>query len=127
MPQWAMSALTRVPAACPAPGWTTSSGRLVDDDQRVILIDQFERNGLAARLWRRGRRQIDRKAFARFDPVFHVHYGRPVQRDATLFDQVLHAGAAQLGQALAQEPVEPHSFVARLGFGAKTREGGSFL
>ena len=50
--------------------------RLVDDDERVVLVDHIERNGLAARLGRGGGRKVEREAVARFDPVFHVNYGR---------------------------------------------------
>ena len=70
--------------------------------------------------------QIEQEALARFDPVFCVNYGRPARGDAALLDEALHAGAAQPGQALAQEPVEPQALVARLGFGLKPLEGGSF-
>ena len=42
---------TSVPVACPAPGWTTSAGRLVDDEQVLVLVrdPQVERLGLRDR------------------------------------------------------------------------------
>jgi hypothetical protein len=43
-----------------------------------------------------------------------------------LLDEALHAGAAQFGQAFAQEPVEPNAVMVRLGFGVKPLESGSF-
>ena len=50
--------------------------RLVDDDQRVVLIDDVERDIL--RLERCGyrRRKLEREAVARFDPICDVLYGR---------------------------------------------------
>ena len=51
--------------------------RLVDDDERVVLVNHVERDRFGPRLRRRGGRQIEGEALARFDPVFCVNYGRP--------------------------------------------------
>ncbi len=100
--------------------------RLVDDDERVVLVNHVERDRFGAGLRRRHGREIEGEAIARFDPVFHVAYGPPVQGDAAVFDEALHAGAAQLRQALGQEAVEPQAFVAGFRLGLKPLEGGRF-
>ena len=42
-PQWAISALTSVPVGMAGAGMHHEPGRLVDDDERVVLIDHVER------------------------------------------------------------------------------------
>ena len=125
-PQWAISALTSVPLGMAGAGMHHEARRLVDDDERVVLIDDIERNGFGAGLGGTGGGQAELESVARFDPVFRVHYGRRAQGDVALLDQALHAGAAQLGQALAQEAVEPLAVMARIGFRAKPLEAGAF-
>ena len=67
------------PRAMARAGMDDEAGRLIDDDQRIVLVDHGKRNGLGAGLGRCGLRQVEREAFARFDPVFDVHYGRPAR------------------------------------------------
>ena len=45
-PQWAISALTSVPVQLPAAGMDHQAGRLVDDDEVVVLVDDVERDVL---------------------------------------------------------------------------------
>ena len=59
-PQWAISALTSVPVVAGARMHDEARG-LVDDDQRVVLVDDVERNGLACRLGARRRRKLSSK------------------------------------------------------------------
>jgi len=61
----------------PCAGMHDKPGRLVDDDQRVVLIDDGEGYGFAAERGRHGMRENELEALARFDPIFHVLYGRP--------------------------------------------------
>ena len=70
------------------------AGRLVDDDEGVVLIDDVERDRL--RRGRRGREggQSELEALARFDPVFWVLYGRPAACHLPLLDQSLQPRAA---------------------------------
>ena len=51
-PQWAISALTSVPVAVAGGGMHDQPGRLVDDDELVVLVDDVERDVLALRLGR---------------------------------------------------------------------------
>ena len=97
-------------------GMHDEAGRLVDDDDGVVLVSDIERDCLGLRLGAHRRRNADFEAVARFDRVFHVFYGRGPERDATLPDQGLEAGAAQAGQAIAQEAIEPLAGVALIGF-----------
>ena len=55
-PQWAISALTSVPAVVAGGRMHDEPGRLVDDDEVVVLVDDGERDRLAPRLGRRRRR-----------------------------------------------------------------------
>ena len=48
------------------------AGRLIDDDERVVLIDDGERDGFGDRLGGGRRRQIEHDRVARFDPVSGV-------------------------------------------------------
>ena len=89
---------------------------LVHDNDRVVLIDHVERDRLGLRLRAHRRWHADLEAVARFDRVFHVLYGRAAERYVPLPDQGLHAGAAQLREAIAQEAVEPEARVALIGF-----------
>ncbi len=52
------------------------TGGLVDHDERIILVNHVERDGLARDLGHRGGGDGDLKAVARFDPIFGVLYGR---------------------------------------------------
>ena len=64
-------------AACVAgTGMDHEPGRLVDDDQRVVLVDHVQGDGLGGGFGGHGRGQDELETVARFDPVFHVHYGR---------------------------------------------------
>ena len=42
-PQWAISALTSVPSACPARGMDDEAGRLVEHEEMLVLEDDVER------------------------------------------------------------------------------------
>ena len=53
-PQWAISALTRVPVSCPPAGMHHQPDGFVDHDQIIVFVDDGERDVLAPRLrWRR--------------------------------------------------------------------------
>ena len=66
----ASSPLTSVPVGLPAPGWTTRPGRLVDDDDRVVDVDDVELDagsGRAARPRDRRRVDLDERALVQAD------------------------------------------------------------
>src|SRR5262249_36760737 len=93
---------------------------LVDDDDRLVLVDDVERNFLRFRLGARRCRHADLEAVARFDRIFHVLYGRAAEHYVTLPDQSLQAGAAQAGQTIVQETVETKPCVALVSFRRQT-------
>ena len=65
-PQWAISALTSVPVGVTGAGMHDEAGRLVDDDERVVLVDDVERE------WPR------RRARALLPAASRARSGRPV-------------------------------------------------
>ena len=67
-PQWAMSALTSVPAVMAGGRMDDEAGRLVDDDEVVVLVDDGERDRLAPRLGRRRGRDFEHDLGARLHP-----------------------------------------------------------
>jgi hypothetical protein len=58
-------------------GMDDEPGRLVDDDEGVVLVNHLERDRLWQGLGGACGRQVEQEALARFDPVFSVNYGRP--------------------------------------------------
>ena len=76
-------------------------GRLVDDDEVVVLVDDGERDRLALRLRRRGRRHDERDA----RPACSLRPGssdrRPVDRHLAVADERLQAAPRQVGEACA--------------------------
>ena len=71
-PQWAISALTRVPVSWPGGGMHHQPARLVDDDDVVVLIDDIERDRLAGRLGGDRRRHVDCDRIAGGDMISGV-------------------------------------------------------
>ncbi len=102
-------------------------GRLVDNDQRIVLIDDRQRNILALRFGRGRRRHGDRIDLARFDSVIGVSYRPGRARDRAGRDQRLKARAAKIVQFRGQEAVQPPAVFAGAGFGPAQRSahGGS--
>ena len=70
-------------------------GRLVDDDQIVILMDDIERNGLGRGPCRFRRRYDQHDPVAFVDPVIGVQYVPTGDGHRACPDQALDAGAAQ--------------------------------
>ncbi len=88
-------------------------GRLVDDDQRLILKNDIKRDGLAFRNCRFCGRDGDLEQRAGFDPEFGLNYRAPIVADMLRLDQRLEAGPAQFGQmptlSLSLSPVTSDS------------------
>ena len=57
-------------------GMHDEPGRLVDDDEGVVLKDDVEGNGLRRKRGLGGFRDGQREAIAWFDPICDVLYGR---------------------------------------------------
>ncbi len=89
-------------------------GRLVDDDEVLVLVDDVKVDLLGR--WRGGRGfgHADLELVAWFDPVRPVFYAR-MRRicDVTGANERLHVGAAQVLDALGQEFVEARAQVGR--------------
>lgn len=92
-PQWWISALTSVPVQLPAPRMHDQSGRLVDDDQLVVLIKNVERDGLALRGGGFGLRHGDLDLFAGRQLAFRFARCHAVDENRALSDEGLHAAA----------------------------------
>ena len=88
-------------------GVDDQAGGLVDDNERVVLIDDIERNGLALRLSRFGRRQRDRDGVAGVDGAGGIADRARRDRDLTGEDQGLQARARQRRDARGQHAIEP--------------------
>ena len=84
-PQWAISALTNVPAGVAGTGMHHEAGRLVDDDELIVLVNNVERYRLGGGLPRgRAAARQGRSCRLPFNPVFGVNYGRTAQGDLAL-------------------------------------------
>ena len=106
-PQWAISALTRVPLACPAAGMHNKSARLVDDDHRVVFVKNIERDGFARGLCWLRRRNGDTDCIVRTDAVARIEDGPRSDRDIARQHQRLEARARQAGDVTRQHAVKP--------------------
>ena len=107
-PQWASSALTRVPSAWPGAGWTTSAGRLDQDDQMLVLEQDLER-AAPRRCGRRaaaaGTSSTNRSPGLTRRPGLGYH--RSPWRRCPSRTSGLQARARQLRQPAGQEQVQP--------------------
>jgi hypothetical protein len=90
------------------------AGRLVDDDQVRILVEDGQRDRLGGELDRRRRTQPDLDPVAVAELGARLVDGGAVQADVPLLDQPLDLGAGQLRVAAGEEGVEarPHLLVA---------------
>ena len=88
-------------------GMHDESGRFVDDEQRFVLEQDFQRNFLGQRLGGFG---FGKKDFNRVARARRVRgFGRlAVHADVALLDQPLHRAARDGGKAFAEKRVEPH-------------------
>src|SRR5262249_37723924 len=87
------------------------AGGLVDDGEVVVFIDNVKRNifgGCAERRWRSGTENFNLLAAAQAQRRLGSFF---VNQDHGLFDKLLHAGAADFGQAADEELIEPASRV----------------
>ncbi len=85
--------------------------RLVDHDQRVVLVDDIERDRLARGLGRLGRRQRDGDGVAGFDVAGGIADRARRDRDLAVEDQRLQARARQRRDARGEHAVEPLAFL----------------
>ena len=97
------------PVHIAGPRMHDETGRLVDHDEGIVLIDNIERDRLRHGSRGRGLGQGDLEALPQFDPVFWVLYGHPAAGHLTLLDQILQPCAAQVRQAITQEAIQPHA------------------
>ena len=93
-------------------GMNHEPGRLVDDDDMLVLIDDGEIHGLRHRLVGDRRRQAQGEALAGADPQRRVRYGRAIQGHVSRLDEMLDARPRKIGEMRRQQPVETR---ARLG------------
>ena len=111
-PQWAMSALTSVPVAMAGGGMDDEAGRLVDDDEVVILVDDVERDGFALRLRRRRPGAGGRSHACPPSPCGRaLGTGSPSTSTHAIGNKGLEARPADLGKARARasgRAVRPH-------------------
>ena len=106
-PQCAINALTSVPDRFPAAGCTTKPLRLVDHDQRIVLVDNIEGDILRLRLCRRIWRHDERDGVARIDAVPRIADCGFVDCRSASQDQGLQARTREGGEALRQHTVKP--------------------
>src|SRR5262245_60095343 len=91
----------------PGRGMDDEAGRLVDDDEGVVLIDDVERNSFGCGLGGDGRGQADAHMLARLDLAARLAHGRPLDSDAAIGNKGLESGPARLREPALQEAVEP--------------------
>src|SRR5690606_27714585 len=92
----------------PRAGVHDEPGRLVDDDQVLVLIDDIERNAFRLRLGRLRRRHLDPEHLVRFDPVSGLAYRPARSRDVAGTEQRLNPGAAHRRELSRQKAIETH-------------------
>ncbi len=80
-------------------------GRLVDDDQLVVLEQDVERDVLAHRFGRLGLGQNDRDRVTFSDLALGLVHRRAGNADRTLLDEGLDAAARQFGSELQGQPL----------------------
>ena len=103
---WRSSAFTSVPLARAGARVDDEAGRLVDDQQVGVLVDDRERDVLGLRLGAGRRGHVDGHRLRRAQP------GRGARRFAVdehvaVDDQGLQARTGERGQALREPDVEP--------------------
>jgi hypothetical protein len=96
--------LTSVPFQLPAAGMHDHAGRLGDDDEIVVLVEDVERNVLAFRRRVLRLRQIDLERVARANLLLRIGDNRPLGRDLSLLDQRLDAAAGEFLAKLCRHP-----------------------
>ena len=114
-PQWCSSALTSVPSGFPAAGWTTRPGRLVDDQQMLVLEDDPQRDVLRFVVSRRRLRDGEQESFAATDFQRRDRERRRrqgFQRSAA--DQGLQPLPRQGRDGIGKRTVQPPARMARL-------------
>ena len=87
-------------------GMDDEPGRLVDDDDVLVLEADVERHRLRRRPVVHRRRHAHRIELARFDPERGVAYRRAAEAHVALFDEALEPGARKPVQTRRQKPVE---------------------
>ena len=106
-PQWAISALTRVPVQLPAAGWTTSplglSITMISSSSNTIASGMRSACGLR----RLGRRHLDHDGVAGVDAMAGIADRAPADRDLAGEDQRLEPGARKVRDARREHAVEP--------------------
>ncbi len=89
------------------------AGRLVDDDEVVVLGDDVERDVLRLRLGGLGRRHLDGEDLAGRDLGRAAGDGIAATQHPAFGDQRLQPRAAELEQVVCQHAVEPQPFILR--------------
>ena len=90
------------PVSCS--GMNHKSGLLVDDNEIIILIEDFERNVLADRVGILGVGHIELNLVAGVDLVLGLFGGHTIDGDGTGLDQRLDAAARQIRLELSRHP-----------------------
>ena len=86
-------------------GMRNHSSRLVDDDQRFVFVDHFERQILRRQRLIGGFRQSDRKDVVYPQPPAGFHR-QSIDQDGLLFDRLLEQGPAVIGIQPGQVMIE---------------------
>ena len=86
------------------------TGRLVDDQQIVVFVQDVERQGFGGKAGGTRRRDVQANDFARPHPVAGSQRAAGSRRPA-LLDEPLDLRARQIGQARRQVLVEPRAGV----------------
>ena len=107
VPKWWASAPASVPSQCPFAGWTIIPAGFVHDDDRVVLVQDVERDVL-----RHGpfARHVELRAPRRHCPRAACSDGlhaRIVHANVPGFDRPLQRGPAERRQPLGKKHVEP--------------------
>ena len=89
------------------------SGRLVDDDQMIVLVDDGEGDVFALQRRIGRRRHLDADRLAWFDSASRLQYRPAVDADLPVPDQRLHSRSAEVGQARGEQVIEPATPVRR--------------
>ena len=94
-------------------GMDDEAGRLVDNDQGIVFMDDGQRDPLGRWRGRFRRRQRDRQMLTRFDRSFRLHYRRAADRDVAIQDKSLRPRAAHIGDGCGEIGVETRPRLGR--------------
>ena len=98
-------------------------GRLIDNDDVIVLVDNLERDRFRGGLGRLRRRHVEHDGIAGIDAMARIADRAAADRDRAGLDQRLEPAARQFGDMRRQHAVKPHSGVIRRGNNRSRRHG----